>query len=251
MSKTLCIIQARLGSTRLPGKSLMDVWGKPLVERVVDRVKLARSLDGFVLAIPDTPQNDRLRFHCMMTNRWETFRGSEDDVISRYVAVANMWDADLIVRVTADCPFLDPGVIDGVVSLFRQGNSDYASNNIARTFPHGLDVECFSRAALIAADEGTQDPYEREHVTLHMIRRPDRFRQANLSSPEDLHEIRLTVDYQQDMDLTRALYLALGDKPFTTADILWLFERRPDLQELHVKALRASGHYVPMEARGH
>lgn len=252
MSRTLCIIQARQSSTRLPGKSLLDVWGKPLVERVVDRVNLARYIDGVILAIPDTPKNDELAVFAAGKG-WNVYRGSEDDVLGRYVGASNEfgYGVEGLVRVTADCPFLDPGVIDGVVNLFKQGECDYASNNLARTFPHGLDVECFSRAALIAADEGTQDAYEREHVTLHMIRHPERFRQANLSSPVDLHQLRLTVDYQQDIDLTRALYLALGNKAFTTADVLWLLERRPDLQELHAKALRASGTYVPMEARGH
>lgn len=242
MSKTLCIIQARQSSTRLPGKSLSDVMGKPLVERVVDRVKLARSLDGFVLAIPNTKRNDDLAWF-IQDAKWAQQRGSEDDVLGRYVEAARWYDADPIVRVTADEYLLDPGVLDGVVNLFKQGNADYASNNLARTFFHGADVECFSRAALIQADESTQDPYEREHVTLHMIRHPERYRQANLSSPVDLSGLRFVCDYSQDLDLARALYLSLQNKLFSTADVLWLLERRPDLQELHDKALRAAGVY--------
>lgn len=245
MSRTLAIVQARLSSKRLATKSMADIWGKPLVERVVDRVKLARTLDGFVLTVPNTGRNHGLHdfINIDHTERWDNYLGNEeeDDVLGRYVGAAKDFDADPIVRITADCPFLDPGVIDGVVNLFRQGECDYASNNLARTFFHGADVEVFSRAALIQADESTQDPYEREHVTLHMIRHPERYRQANLSSPVDLSWIRLTVDYQQDLDLARALYLSLGNKPFSTADVLWLLERRPDLQELHEKALRAAG----------
>ena len=135
LSKTLAIIQARQTSSRLPGKALADVRGKPLVERVVDRVKLARNLDGIVLAVPDTPKNDALWEFAHVEMGWVCFPGPEDDVLGRYVTAAKLYDADPIVRVTADCPFLDPGVIDGVVNLFRRGECDYAANNLARSVP--------------------------------------------------------------------------------------------------------------------
>lgn len=240
MSKTLAIVQARQTSTRLPRKALLDLGGKPAIERVVDRLKMVRNLDGFALAIPDTPKNDAL-FEFVLSKGWPVFRGDEDDVLGRYVGTALTFDADPIVRVTGDEYALDPGVIESLIRMFQAGEHDFCSNNLSRSFPHGMDAEIFSRAALIAADECSQDPFEREHVSPYLTRHGDRFRLGNLSSPVDLSWIRLVLDYPEDHTFASALYMALGRKPFTTADVLWLLERRPDLQALHEKALRASG----------
>lgn len=234
MSRITAIIQARQTSSRLPGKSLADVWGKPLIERVHDRVKAA-DLEQIVYAIPDTAANDTLAY-CIQERGWNIYRGPEDDVLGRYVGAARAFDADPIVRLTADCPLLDPGVVNGVVNLFRTGEYEYVSNTLERTFPDGLDVECVSRAALIAADESTQDPFEREHPMEFITRHPDRFRLGNLRFEHDLSRLRWTVDYESDLELVREIYLAFKSRAFfTTADILWLMERRPELVEVNAE----------------
>ena len=151
MSKAYCIIQARTGSTRLPGKVLMDIGGRPMLARVVERCREAKSLEGVVVATSVLPGDDPIA-ELAATSGWLCVRGSEDDVLDRYHQAATAVDADEIVRVTADCPLIDPAIIDLVLGTLRESGADYAANTVApRTYPRGLDTEAFTRAALETA----------------------------------------------------------------------------------------------------
>lgn len=235
---TTCIIQAHMGSSRLPGKVLLPVGGRPLIERVVHRVSMANMIDRIVVAMPAAPENDVLE-RALVHSRCETFRhvGHEWDVLERYVAAANAYDADPIVRVTSDCPLIDPGVLNALVTMFEEGEYDYVANNLHPSFPHGLDAEVFSRAALhrASADAEPANRAWREHVTEPMRQQPEKYRLGNLECPQDLSRYRLTVDWSEDLEIADAIYSARGlggdNGHLTTAKVLWFIDRRPDLLE--------------------
>lgn len=260
--RVVSIIQARTRSTRLPGKALIEVGGLSLLARHYDRVRRCSYLDAVVVAIPEGEQDDDLHAYCVR-HGWDTFRGPEQDVLARYVGAAVWKKADVIVRTTADCPFIDPGVIGGVVELYSKGEFDYVSNNLERTFPHGLDVEVFSRDALEEAHSKAKDVFEREHVTEYIRRHQDRpFRLGNLRFPiEDqaeniqriLREARLTVDYPEDLLVATQIidFWERETRFITTADIVWILDRVPEIMQLnaqraidHAQALR--GEFEPM-----
>jgi spore coat polysaccharide biosynthesis protein SpsF (cytidylyltransferase family) len=164
--RTVAIIQARMGSTRLPGKVLMDLAGEPMLVRVVNRVRRAERLDEVVVATTASPSDDPIFEGCRQRG-WAVERGSEKDVLDRYYRAARAHHADVVVRITADCPFVDAGLIDQVVGAFLGGGYDYVSNVLEpRTYPRGLDVEVFRFSALEKAWQEDRDPSWREHVTL-------------------------------------------------------------------------------------
>lgn len=257
MSKTVAIIQARFGAkARLPGKVLLVVQGQTLLSRHVRRMKRVANIDEVVVAIPTGKANDPVAKECERLDV-AVVRGSENDVLARYHVAAKKHKADVVVRTTADCPLIDPGVVAGAVNLFASGEYDYVSNNLERTFPHGLDVEVFSAAALAAAHRQSKHPFEREHVTEWIRRQQDRpYRLGNLRYPiEDvprhsadcksictgphlatiLREARLTVDYPEDLDVIAAIcgFWESQTRFITTADILWLLHQVPDIMELN------------------
>jgi spore coat polysaccharide biosynthesis protein SpsF len=199
-------------STRLPGKVLADLAGQPVLRRVWERLTVASSLDDVVLALPDTAANDGLADACTSWGA-RVFRGSLDDVLTRYLEAAADADADVVVRVTSDCPFADPGVVDAVVEkLLADRSTDYASNNLHRDWPLGLDVEAVWLDALARAGVEATAPHDREHVTVFVYQHPRDFRLAHLAAPEWAHRpaYRLTVDEADDLTLARAIYRALG-----------------------------------------
>ncbi|TLM98758.1 MAG: hypothetical protein FDZ75_01625, partial [Actinobacteria bacterium] len=155
--RVLCISQVRMESTRLPGKVLMDLGGKPVVQRVYERLSRAARVDEVVLALPDTAENDELASACEAFGAG-VYRGSLDDVLSRYACAARAFEADVVVRVTSDCPFADPALVDAVVErLLGEAALDYASNNLVRTYPLGFDAEAFWADALFAADTDARE----------------------------------------------------------------------------------------------
>jgi len=196
--KNLCVIQARTGSTRLPEKVLLKINGVPLLEYEIKRIKQAKRLDKIVVATTNNENDERIKELC---DRLEIdcFRGSENDVLDRYYQCSLQYpEYKNIVRITGDCPLIDPGVIDEVASLFETEEYDYASNVIKETFPDGMDVEIFSRHALAEAANKANLASEREHVTLYM-RNQKKFRQKNLSGKRNLGHFRLTVDNPEDL----------------------------------------------------
>ena len=210
--RVVCISQARMESTRLPGKVLADLAGEPVLRRVWDRLRRASSLDDVVLALPDTAANDELAEACRTWGA-RVFRGALDDVLARYLGAAAQAGADVVVRVTSDCPFVDPDVVDAVVQrLLSDRSLDYASNNLRREWPLGLDVEAVWCDVLARAGAEATAPAEREHVTLYIYNRAAEFRLAYLEAPEWARrpDYRLTVDEADDLELARAIYAVLG-----------------------------------------
>jgi spore coat polysaccharide biosynthesis protein SpsF (cytidylyltransferase family) len=203
------VVQARMGSGRLPGKVLADLGGRPVLAHVLERAALIDREATLVLAIPSAASDDPLAEIGRQAGAL-VVRGSAEDVLDRYHQAAEEANADAIVRITADCPLLDPAVSARVVARFRAGGVDYASNTHPPTYPDGYDTEVFSAAALDAAWRDARDPSEREHVTTFIWRRPGRFQCANVADDVDRSSWRLTLDTPDDLENIRKLYGRLG-----------------------------------------
>jgi spore coat polysaccharide biosynthesis protein SpsF len=230
----VAIVQARLGSTRLPGKVLEDLAGEPMLARVVERAGRSESLSSVVVATTDRPEDDRLAELCSARG-WRCHRGSAEDVLARYVGAAAASGADVVVRLTSDCPFVDPEVIDRVVGAFLSARPavDYAANVLPpRSWPRGLDTEVFTAAALARADHEDADPASREHVTPYLYRHPERFRLLPVPCETDLSAQRWTVDTPEDLAFARRLYEHL-DEGFGWRDVLALLDEHADWAELN------------------
>jgi len=202
-------VQARTGSTRLPGKVLAELAGRPMLRFQLDRL-LRLPCDHLVVATSDLPGDDPVADLATAAGV-DVVRGPEDDVLARYRRVIDTFAANTVVRLTGDCPFTDPDIVSDAIALHEESGADYTSNVHPRSFPHGLDVEIASTAALIAADAEAEDPYEREHVMPFLYRRPKRFRLANLHSGADLGDLRWTVDTADDMERVRRIASLVDD----------------------------------------
>ncbi|MDR9392441.1 MAG: glycosyltransferase family protein [Trueperaceae bacterium] len=210
----MVIVQARMGSTRLPGKVLMDLEGRPMLERQLERLARARTPDAIVIAtskdVRDQPIVDLAeRLHIPFT------RGSEEDVLDRYTQAARTYEADVVARVTADCPLVDPAVLDQCVHTLADDPSlDYASNTLERTYPRGLDVEAMTRSTLESAAREATDPADREHVTRFIWRQPERFHLGSLQHSTNHSHLRWTVDTDKDLQVIKRIYADLyAQKP--------------------------------------
>jgi len=206
----LAILQARMSSSRLPGKVLAPVLGEPMIGRQVERLRRTRRIDKLMVATSVDPSDDPLAAYCEGLGL-AVFRGSLTDVLDRYrAALAAYPDAQAVVRLTADCPLADPRLIDEVIARHHAVDADYTSNTLGeRTFPHGLDTEVIRPAVLAEAAERAQDPYEREHVTPYIYRRPERYLLAGVSQATSQAELRWTVDYPEDLVFVREVYARL------------------------------------------
>jgi len=230
------IVQARMGSSRLPGKVLADLAGAPSLVRLFERLRRAKSVSTIVLATSTLAGDDIIADFVAAIPDIGLWRGPEQDVLKRYADAARHFDLDPIVRITADCPLVDPAVIDAVVGQFRRGDFDYADNVLPRTFPHGYDTQVFSRRALEAADLEATLAADREHVGPFIIRNADRFAATHVTSAAEPHpELRITMDYPEDLTLIRGIYERLYPRnpDFGLAEILELRESEPALFEVN------------------
>jgi spore coat polysaccharide biosynthesis protein SpsF len=232
--KIAAIIQARMGSTRLPGKVLEDLVGHPMLTRVVNRTGRAKTLDAVVVATTAQPA-DEVIVHLCEERSWPFFRGSEEDVLDRYYRAAIAFGADTIVRITSDCPLIDPDIIDRVVDefLYRYPRLEYVSNGLVRTFPQGLDVEVISFDALERSWHEDGNPAWREHVTPYIWRHPDQFRIHNVANDTDYSHMRWTVDTIEDLTFVRKIYEHFQNDTFTWKEVLRLLEMRPEWLEIN------------------
>lgn len=247
--KIIAIIQARMGSGRLPGKVLMDIAGKPLLEHVLDRVRLSRLIDKIIIATT-TKERDQVILEMAQTWGMESYAGSEEDVLDRFYQAAKMYGADTIVRITPDNPFNDPEATDKVIShyLRNKDNLDYVSNRMKSTYPEGLDVEVFSFEALEKAWKEAKKPSEREHVTPYIWNHPGIFRLANVENDEDLSHLRWTVDTETDLQFTREIYARLyHGQVFFMKDILALLRAEPELAQINQGTPRYEGYLRSLE----
>lgn len=226
--KTTAVVQARMGSTRLPKKVMMPIDGVPMIELLLARLARAEEIDEVVVATSEDPRNLPLAEHVEKLG-FRCFRGSENDVLDRYLHAARAAKADVVVRITGDCPLVDPRLVDQVIRQFRSADVDYCSNIDPPTFPDGLDIEVFSLAALERAGRETQDAHDHEHVTPY-LRSSSKFRRASVRNGEDLSGRRWTVDESADLEVIRAVFAHFGpDIHFSWKQVLELEQAQPAL----------------------
>jgi spore coat polysaccharide biosynthesis protein SpsF len=233
--KTVAIVQARMTSTRLPGKILADLAGAPMLERQLSRMRRATTLDDVMIATTTNATDDPVIALCERLGI-STFRGSEEDVLSRYVGAAASSQADVVVRVTADCPLLDGDVVDRVVRTLHAEGTDYASNTLTRSYPRGLDVEALTRDALERTVMAATSKAAREHVTWFIhTESPDSFTRSSVASDVDGSDLRWTVDTPADLAMVRAVYAGLGlaDRNVAYPEILAWIREHPEVARIN------------------
>ena len=234
--RIVVIIQVRMKSTRLPGKVLKNIAGKPILAHVIERLKDARLVDEIIIATT-TRDEDRAILKFANESRVKSFAGSEGDVLDRYYQAAKRCEADVIVRITSDCPLIDPGVVDKIIAFYLKHRDTvmYVSNFLKRSYPRGLDTEVFSFKVLKKAWQQAKEPHQREHVTPYIYEHPEIFRLANVKNSEDLSYMRWTVDEEKDLEFVREIYKKLykNGKIFLTKDILVLLKKEPQLLDIN------------------
>jgi spore coat polysaccharide biosynthesis protein SpsF (cytidylyltransferase family) len=247
----IAIVQARMGSSRLPGKVLQDVAGHPMLWHIVERIRRAPGVADVVVATTEAASDEPVRRLCG-EHRIAYFAGNELDVLDRYYRAAAHHGADPILRITADCPFVDHELVGRVLALFQRGGYDYtaaATGGVAfytkgAKFPDGLDVECFSFAALERAHREATARSDREHVTPYLYRIEGLFRRELVYGDVDHGELRWTVDHPADLELVRTVYAALytPGRPFGMADILAFVAANPDVSRLNQRFVGHEGY---------
>ena len=231
------IIQARMGSTRLPGKIMLPVLDKPILEYLINRIKKSSCIDEIIVATSINKNDDIIEKFCK-TQKIKCFRGSEEDVLLRYFEAAKKFSVDVIVRLTSDTPLLDPKVIDKVVLKYNENQYDFVSNffPLPRTYPDGYNVEVFSMKILKQANQEAEKPSDREHVTTFITMQPNKFKKYRVDSEKDLSKYRLNLDYKEDFELIKSVIEKLDGKTDLEDIINWLDEH-PEIIKLnsHIK----------------
>lgn len=245
--KTVAIAQARMGSTRLPGKVMRKIGGHPVLEWTVRTLEHAKLVDQVVLATSKSSADDVIADWCT-ENKVFSFRGSENDVTGRFLGAAKHFSADIIIRVTCDCPFIDPAVVDQVIALRQAENTHYASNTWPPTWPDGLDVEVFTCEALVAADQFAQTPLDRDCLTQFIYRNRSIFRSATLACPiPGMEKERWVLDTDDDLKLCTEIANNFGDRwgfaPPTYLEIKKFLDTNPHLRLYNDKAVRNERFY--------
>ena len=235
--RVIASVEARMASSRLPGKVLMDINGRPTLARVVDRLRQVPAIDGVVVATTTAPSDDAVA-------RWAEaedvaiFRGSEEDVLSRVVGAQRAMCSDIVVEICGDCPLIDPEVVDMAIRSYLANDVDVVTTGRVPSFPNGIDVEIFSLDLLSAVADSVDDPAVREHVSLHFYERPDAYRVCHLIAPQRWcrPDLRLVLDYPQDHALIDKVYRRLEPVhggTFGLDPIVGLLACEPDLVEIN------------------
>lgn len=232
--RVVAVIQARMGSTRLPGKVLQRIGDRSMLAWTIQRAQLADTIDEVVVATTTQHADDAIVDHLEGLGT-RCFRGSENDVLDRYRGAARDFDADVVVRITSDCPLVDPGIADAVVGRLVHADppADYCSNTVARTYPRGLDVEAFPRATLERCWRDARAPHQRTHVTSFVYENPDQFRILQVTEAVDRNAWRWTVDTPEDLAFVREVYRRLGNRFFGWHEVVDLMEADPHLAALN------------------
>ncbi len=234
------IIQARMSSTRLPGKVMLRFSGNTLLGHIIERLSYSKCITQVVVATTKNSSDDEL-VGWLKENNFNYFRGDESNVLDRYYESAKYCKAQHIARITSDDPFKDPQIIDDIAKLYFEKSLDFAYNNKPPSFAEGLDTEIFSFEALERANRNARDTFEREHVTQHFYRNPREFKQQNLVSSKDFSHLRWTIDTQQDLKMTELVYenLYKANQIFYANDILSLIERKPEIPLINQNVKRS------------
>ncbi len=244
MPRIVATIEARMTSTRLPGKVLKEAVGKPMLELMIERLARAPSLDGIVVATTSNATDDPIE---ALARRLGVgvWRGSETDVLQRVLDAARHHKIDVIVETTGDCPLIDPVLVEDCVRTYRAANVDYVSNVLERSYPVGMDTQVFAASVLADVARRTDDPADREHVSLYIYRHPEIYSLRNVPAPPALArpDLALTLDTPEDYAMIASVFEALypRNSAFTLADVLALLDRRPDIAALnaHVRRKKA------------
>ncbi|MFT4552878.1 MAG: spore coat polysaccharide biosynthesis protein SpsF [Chlamydiales bacterium] len=238
MKKEIVLIhQARMMSTRLPGKVLLEIDGRPLIEYSLERLRQAPSICKIVVATTNNPKDEAIVEYCK-SHDIDFYRGDEDDVLSRYYEAAKAYQADYIIRTTSDCPLIDPDVIEKIIkAYFDAENADYASNMLKETYPLGMCVEIFSMEILEEAYQKATERYEKEHVTPYIYMHPEKFSLLSVEQDEDLSFHRWTVDTVQDFNFVEKVIFHLKEKenPFSMKTVLEILKEHPEYMEINRK----------------
>lgn len=235
--KTIAVVAVRMGSSRLPGKVLMPVAGKPVLGHLLDRLSLARNLDGVVVATSVRPENDPVEAYC--TERGvPVFRGSEEDVLGRLAGALQSQEATVGVVVYGDCPLIDPAIVDMIVDRFHAEapKFDFVGNDLTTSWPPGMEVEALSMKTLNDAAANCDDKAMREHGTLFVRLNPDRYRLLNVEAPEHFHApgLALEIDAQEDVEVAQALLSHFAGRPsYGLGDVFDYIGSRPELAKLN------------------
>jgi spore coat polysaccharide biosynthesis protein SpsF len=244
MPRIVATIEARMTSIRLPGKVLKEAVGKPMLELMIERLKRVPSLDGIVVATTTNATDDPV---AALANRLGVgiWRGSEDDVLSRVLDAAVHHRIDVIVETTGDCPLIDPTAVEDCIRVYRAAKVDYVSNVLERSYPVGMDTQVFATSILADVARRTDDPADREHVSLYIYRHPEIYSLRNVPAPPALArpDLALTLDTPEDYRLIGAVFEALYPKnpAFALADVLAFLDRRPEIAAMnaHVRRKKA------------
>jgi spore coat polysaccharide biosynthesis protein SpsF (cytidylyltransferase family) len=240
--RVLAILQARVSSTRLPGKVLKSILGKPMIVRQIERETLVASIDKLVVATSTDPSDDIL-VKVLEQHNISVFRGSLDNVLDRCYKVASLYKPDHIVRITGDCPLADSDVVDRVILEHIEYDADYTTNCLPPSWPDGLDVEVMKMNTLKTIWEESELPSELEHVTPFIRKHPDRFKIHNVESDIDLSRLRWTVDEEEDFEYVTNIYENLYpmNKNFKIKDILGYLKNNPENDSINLKYSRNEG----------
>ncbi len=230
-SNTVALVQARMSSSRLPGKVLMPICEKPMLELLLERLKRSLYLDD-IWVVTSVDESDDVLAHFCAERNISCFRGSLTDVLQRYIEAADAAEADTIVRITGDCPLIDPELLDEALMRFKTG---YLSNSIKRTYPRGLDFEIFDREVLLEIAKRAKTPEDHEHVTYYLTQHPEEFEIEQYQFNRDVSSLRWTVDTQEDFLLVKNIFEELYKKnsEFSWKDALSLVEKNKSFQSIN------------------
>ncbi len=248
--KVVATVEARMASSRLPGKVMRELLGKPVLHRVVERISQTRLVEEVIVATSVNPADDIIADYCQ-ANRISYHRGSEDDVLKRVVEAAARFGGEVIVQLGADNPFYDPDIIDQMINIYLEGNFDYVCNDLEPTYPNGVEVHVVSLETLRGVMARTDSKLDREDVNRYIWEHPGQYRILNIKAPQELFtpDIRLTLDYEEDYMVIVKVFEALYPKNpnFRTRDILDYLTRHPEIKNINARCEQKSAPYVPQE----
>jgi spore coat polysaccharide biosynthesis protein SpsF len=241
--KIVATIEARMTSSRLPGKVLMNAFGKPFLEHLINRLKSVSTISEIIVATTTNNSDDPI-IDLAKTMNVRTFRGSENDVMSRVIGAAESVNADIIVEITGDCPIIDPDIVEQSIQMYLNHDADYVSNAHIRSYPDGMDVQIFSLDLLKLSFSMTDDILDREHVSRHIRNHPEIFRHLHLIAPPSLYypDLGLTLDEQADYIFLKKIveFLSPQNHLFSCADVIQLLKKYPEWIYINKQVIRKS-----------
>jgi len=237
-----CIIQARMGSSRLPGKVLKELEdGKSILFYLLKQIKHCKFIDKIVIATTDLDEDDKIS-NFAESEGLEVFRGNEENVLERYYKCAKKFKLTTIVRITGDCPLIDPQIVDMVIKKYKENTYDYVTNCLKRTFPYGTEVEIFSFNSLENAHKNAELPSEKEHVTPYIRNHENKFKIFNIENKENVSNYRWVVDEKNDFELVKKIVSKIKTSPILMSDILMLLKSEPNLKKINMDNIPNEGY---------